>query len=64
MQTFHIVWLLRNLSLDGKLCLRNDKIAVFRNCNWCVLLDIALILALKVSLITLTNMAYSVNNML
>ena len=23
--TFHIVWLLRNLSFDGKLCLRDDK---------------------------------------
>ena len=25
MQTFRIVWLLRNLSLGGKLCLRDDK---------------------------------------
>ena len=25
MPTFHIVWLLRNLSLGGKLCLSDDK---------------------------------------
>ena len=28
-RTFHIVWLLRNLSLDGKLCLRDDKNPAF-----------------------------------
>ena len=27
--TFHIVWLLRNLSLCGKLCLRDDKNTAF-----------------------------------
>ena len=27
--TFHIVWLLRNLSLGGKLCLRDDKNTAF-----------------------------------
>ena len=26
MPTFHIVWLLRNMSLGGKLCLRDEKI--------------------------------------
>ena len=25
MQTFRTVWLLRDLSLDGKLCLRDDR---------------------------------------
>ena len=34
------------------------------SCNWCVSLDIAHILALKVSFITLTNRAYSDNNIL
>ena len=29
MPTFHIVWLLRNLSLGGKLCLRDDKNTAF-----------------------------------
>ena len=29
MPTFCIVWLLRNLSLDGKLCLRDDKNAAY-----------------------------------
>ena len=29
MTTFHIVWLLRNLSLGGKLCLRDDKNTAF-----------------------------------
>ena len=27
--TFHIVWLLHNLSLGGKLCLRDDKNTAF-----------------------------------
>ena len=27
--TFRAVWLLRNLTLDGTLCLRNDKNAAF-----------------------------------
>ena len=27
--TFRAVWLLHNLTLDGKLCLRNDKNAAF-----------------------------------
>ena len=27
--TFHIVWLLRNLSFGGKLCLRDDKNTAF-----------------------------------
>ena len=29
MPMFHIVWLLRNLSLGGKLCLRDDKNTAF-----------------------------------
>ena len=29
MPTFHIVWLLCNLSLGGKLCLRDDKNTAF-----------------------------------
>ena len=29
MPTFHIVWLLRNLSLGGKLSLRDDKNTAF-----------------------------------
>ena len=29
MPTFHIVWLLRNLSLGGKLCLRDEKNTAF-----------------------------------
>ena len=29
MPTFRIVWLLRNLSLGGKLCLRDDKNSAF-----------------------------------
>ena len=29
MQTFRAVWLLRNLTLDGKVCLRDDNNAVF-----------------------------------
>ena len=29
MPTFHMVWLLRNLSLGGKLCLRDDKNTAF-----------------------------------
>ena len=29
MSTFRIVWLLRNLSLAGKLCLRDDNITAF-----------------------------------
>ena len=29
MPTFRIVWLLRNLSLGGKLCLRDDKNTAF-----------------------------------
>ena len=29
MPTFRIIWLLRNLSLGGKLCLRDDKNTVF-----------------------------------
>ena len=29
MPTFRIVWLLRNLSFDGKLCVYDDKNAAF-----------------------------------
>ena len=34
MPTFRIVWLLRNLSLDGKLCLHDDK--MLRLCKFTI----------------------------
>ena len=34
MYTFRVVWLLRNLTLDGKLCIYDDKNAAFAELHY------------------------------